>query len=81
MEHARISSLSGLMDSVGFQSYIYEDFAEATYNLFSTLGAGTFSASDDAVLLSTFNDPGVSDAIVTHFKVCPPRPLEASLTI
>jgi len=69
MEHARIASLNGLMESVGFQSYIYEDFAEATFDLFTTLSSGTISPSDDAPLVSTFNDPSISDSIVTHFKV------------
>ncbi|KAI5842311.1 peptidase C65 Otubain-domain-containing protein [Tricharina praecox] len=68
MEHARIASLSGLMESVGFQSYIYEDFAEATFSLFTTLNSGNISPSDDAPLVSTFNDPSISDSIVTHFK-------------
>lgn len=69
MEHARIASLNGLMESVGFQAYIYEDFAEATFNLFTTLSSSNISPSDDSPLVNTFNDPGISDSIVTHFKV------------
>jgi ubiquitin thioesterase protein OTUB1 len=67
MEHARITSLNGVMESVGFQSYIYEDFAEATFDLFSALGS--MIPSGEAQLLNTFNDAGLSDSIVTHFKV------------
>lgn len=65
MEHARITSLNGLMESVGYQSYVYEDFAEATFALFSTLQN---NPADEANLLDTFNDSGLSDCIITHFK-------------
>jgi hypothetical protein len=69
MEHARITSLNGLMDSVGIQSYIYEDMAEETFNVFRTLSSGTISLTNDSALVTIFNDPNVSDSIVTHFKV------------
>lgn len=66
MEHARFSSLNNLMESVGFQSYIFEDFAQATLDLFNSfIGA----PSDYDLLIDTFNNPAISDAIVTHFKV------------
>jgi hypothetical protein len=69
MEHARITSLNGLMESVGIQSYIYEDFAEATFALFNALGSIN---ADEAQLLNTLNDGSLSDSIVTHFKVDSP---------
>ncbi|KAF8536566.1 peptidase C65 Otubain-domain-containing protein [Trichophaea hybrida] len=68
MEHARIKSLNGLMESVGIQNYIYEDMAEETFNVFRTLSSGSISPADDSALVGIFNDPNVSDSIVTHFK-------------
>ena len=69
MEYARITSLNGLMEATGYRSYIYEDFAEATFELFTTLSSGAIAPNDDSALVKTFNDPDLSDSIVTHFKV------------
>lgn len=69
MEHARIKSLCGLMDSVGFHTYVYEDFAEETFSVLRALGSALGSPGDDAALVGSFNSQDVSDSIVTHFKV------------
>ncbi|KAL7268562.1 hypothetical protein RUND412_008812 [Rhizina undulata] len=70
MEHARIASLNNLMDAAGFRSYLYEDFIQATYNLFIKLQSTEVinAPYDDTELLAAFTQSGVSDAIITHFK-------------
>lgn len=66
MEHARLTSLNGLMDAAGFQTYIYEDYCAETFALFTALPA---LFDHDSDMLKTFNDPTISDAIITHLKV------------
>ncbi|KAI5806904.1 peptidase C65 Otubain-domain-containing protein [Geopyxis carbonaria] len=67
MQHARIKSLNGLMNAFGIQPYIYEDFADTTFDIFIALcGSAPYNHDD---LLKSFNDPGISDSIITHMKL------------
>ncbi|KAG0642934.1 peptidase C65 Otubain-domain-containing protein [Tuber brumale] len=70
MQYARIASLNGLMILAGLQPFIYEDFAEVTFEL---LGAINTSPTIDtpwdvSMIAERFNNPEISNAIITHFK-------------
>lgn len=71
MEYARITSLNNLMNIAGLESYIYEDFAEATFSLFGQISASPVidNPYDVSEVVNAFNDPDISNAIITHFKV------------
>lgn len=71
MEHARIKSLSGLMENAGLPTLVYEDFAGMTFEILSKLSTLT-----PDMLLEKFCNPEYSDAIVMHFKVGFPPPRE-----
>jgi ubiquitin thioesterase protein OTUB1 len=68
----RLQSMNNLLNGVGFVQDIYEDFAEQAFELLQTLAASVraMDGRADRILLETFNDYGISMAIVTYFKVC-----------
>lgn len=74
MEYARITSLNNLMNLAGLESYIYEDFAEATFSLFGQISSSPTidHPYDVSEVLNAFNNQDISNAIITHFKVRPP---------
>ncbi|KAF4541373.1 Peptidase C65 [Lasiodiplodia theobromae] len=65
-EQSRLRSLANLLNQIGLQADVYEDFADETLGLLRKL-ANT-SASDDAPLLDAFNDMMASMGIITHLK-------------
>lgn len=71
MEYARITSLNNLMNVAGLESYIYEDFADATFSLFGQISASPVidHPYDVSEVVNAFNNPDTSNAIITHFKV------------
>lgn len=71
MEYARVSSLNNLMNLAGLESYIYEDFAEATSSLFMQISGSPAidRPYDISPVVNAFNNPDISNAIITHFKV------------
>ncbi|KAI4088036.1 MAG: hypothetical protein LQ344_006351 [Seirophora lacunosa] len=66
---ARLTSLNNLLDSVGYQRDIYEDFAEETIQLLKHIASTTPNHDDGAALLSSFNDPNVCNGIIMHFRL------------
>ena len=72
-EEARIWSLNNLLNAAGFRQDIYMDFVEETINLLRLISESISSPYNQAhgshVLLEKFNDPGVSSAIITHFRL------------
>lgn len=71
MEYARITSLNNLMNVAGLEPYIYEDFADATFSLFGQISASPVidHPYDVSAVVNAFNNPDISNAIITHFKV------------
>lgn len=69
-ELVRIKSLSGMLDQVGHQEYLYEIFVDATEQVFSQIiQAIQDGVRDDSFLVDAFNNEYSSNAILTHFRV------------
>ncbi|KAH0534155.1 hypothetical protein FGG08_007246 [Glutinoglossum americanum] len=68
-ELTRLKSLNNLLNQAGFAEHLYEDFVQETLNLLSEIAYSLPTSSDDAGLLKAFNDPGISSAIITHFRL------------
>lgn len=68
-EETRLKSLNNLLNSLGFQEHLYEDFVESTLDLLRQISASIPVQDDDATLLAAFNDPEISNGIITHFRV------------
>lgn len=66
-EQSRLRSLGNLLNQIGFQQDMYEDFADETLGLLRKLS--TLPPSDEAPLLEAFNDMMSSMSIITHLKV------------
>jgi ubiquitin thioesterase protein OTUB1 len=71
-EETRLRSLRNLLNTIGFQEHLYEDFADECYDLLRRTGAAVPAVDDTAgaELLASFNDVSISMAIITYFKVC-----------
>jgi len=70
-EETRLRSLHNLLNTIGFQEDLYEDFADECFELLRKTAASVPAADDSAAasLLTSFNDVGLSMAIITYFKV------------
>jgi len=58
------------LNQVGFQEYLYEQFADDTFQLLQETAASIGLPDDGAPLLAAFNDDNRSKSIITYFKVC-----------
>ncbi|KAF2192580.1 cysteine proteinase [Zopfia rhizophila CBS 207.26] len=70
-EEARLQSMHNLLNTAGFPEHVYIDFVEECFGLLQKLAA-SLRALDGTVadtLLESFNDLGVSMAIITYFKL------------
>ncbi|KAI4196882.1 MAG: hypothetical protein LQ350_006251 [Teloschistes chrysophthalmus] len=66
-EVARLKSLNNLLDSVGYDRIIYEDFVDETLAMLQLIP--TLPTNDDGTaLLEALERPGVWDAIIAHFR-------------
>lgn len=70
-EETRLRSLHNLLNTIGFQEDLYEDFADECFELLRKTAASVPAADDSAAasLLTSFNDVGLSMAIITYFKL------------
>jgi ubiquitin thioesterase protein OTUB1 len=68
-EEARLRSLSNVLNSAGFQPYLYEDFADAVFTLIRSIADAINEGNGDEVLMNAFNDESVQNYVITHFKV------------
>ncbi|KAI9833326.1 MAG: hypothetical protein M1819_003721 [Sarea resinae] len=68
-EQARLKSLNNLLNNAGFQEYLYEDFVDETLQLLRETAATVPVTDDGEALLASFNDPNVSNAVITHFRL------------
>ncbi|KAF2489043.1 cysteine proteinase [Lophium mytilinum] len=70
-EETRLRSLRNLLNTIGFQEHLYEDFADECFDLLRRTGAAIPAVDDSAAaeLLASFNDVGISMAIITYFKL------------
>ncbi|KAL8731563.1 MAG: hypothetical protein Q9181_004265 [Wetmoreana brouardii] len=67
-EVARLKSLNNLLDTVGYRHDIYGDFVDETLQLLKQTATIISNHDDAAALLTNFTQPGVSDAIIMHFR-------------
>ena len=58
-----------MLETVGFQQGIYDEFADETFSLLEHFAAMLPNHDGGASLLATFNDLGTSSAITYHFRV------------
>ncbi|KAI4264453.1 MAG: hypothetical protein L6R42_000445 [Xanthoria sp. 1 TBL-2021] len=68
-EVARLTSLNNVLDSVGYPRDIYEDFTDETLQLLRGTAASLPVHDDGAALLASFNDSGICNAIIMHFRL------------
>lgn len=71
-ELERLQLLNALLIKAGYAEYLFEDFAESSFEVLRMLKkqvAESKNAPEDTSLVTVFNDQGESDAIITHFKV------------
>lgn len=69
-EEARLRSLSNVLNSAGYDPYLYEDFADELYTLVRNIANAILEGNNgDEVLMTAFNDDAVQNYIITHFKV------------
>ena len=66
-EMVRLKSLNNLLNAMGHNPTIYEDFVDETLNLLERT-----RVEGGAMLLPSFNDSGTAAAIITHFRVSLP---------
>ncbi|KAI9716142.1 MAG: hypothetical protein M1812_005570 [Candelaria pacifica] len=69
IEEARLKSLDNLLRSVGWEEHAYEGFVEETILLLKSIAASIPVTDGGAALLNSFNDPNISNAIITHFRL------------
>ncbi|OMP88751.1 Ubiquitin thioesterase OTUB1 [Diplodia seriata] len=65
-EQSRLRSLANLLNQIGLQADVYEDFADETLGLLGKLAKSP--TVDDRLLLEAFNDQMASLGIITHLK-------------
>ncbi|KAL8936521.1 MAG: hypothetical protein Q9211_004146 [Gyalolechia sp. 1 TL-2023] len=61
--------MNNLLNSVGYQQAIYEDFVEETKELLQQIANLQTNQEKDAALLAGFNDPSICSAIIMHFRL------------
>lgn len=69
-EEARLRSLANVLNAAGFEQYLYEDFADELFELMRRLATALDEGTGDEALLEAFNDEGVQNCVITHFRVC-----------
>ncbi|KAL9006669.1 MAG: hypothetical protein Q9188_000543 [Gyalolechia gomerana] len=61
--------MNNLLNRVGYQQAIYEDFVEETMHLLEQIANSPPNQDSDAALLASFNDSSVCSAIIMHFRL------------
>lgn len=79
-EETRLKSLDNILNQVGFQEYLYEQFAEETYELLRETAASIGLSDGGALLLAAFNDDNRSKSIITYFKAWQSAPARCPLS-
>jgi len=69
-EEARLRSLSNVLNSAGFEPYLYQDFADEVFDLIRSVANAIGEGKGEEVLMEAFNDESLQNYVITHFKVC-----------
>ncbi|KAK0253740.1 hypothetical protein LTS09_011318 [Friedmanniomyces endolithicus] len=67
-EETRLRSLSNVVNAAGFDSFIYEDFADEAFNLLREVANAMHTGNASEVLHNAFNDDMVQNYLITYFK-------------
>lgn len=67
-EETRLRSHRNLLNSVGFQEHLYEDFADTTFDLLRATSNALPTSDGGAALLASFNDDTTAMSIITYLK-------------
>ena len=78
-EIVRLKSLNNLLNAVGNDPMLYEDFVQETLDLLERTRVDLACVENEAMLLASFNDAGITSSIITHFRVS--RPFETNATL
>ncbi|KAF2785623.1 cysteine proteinase [Melanomma pulvis-pyrius CBS 109.77] len=70
-EEVRLASMHNLLNIAGFQPDVYIDWVDEAFDLLRKLAASVqvMDGAAPGILLDTFNDLGISLAIITYFKL------------
>ena len=68
-EIVRLKSMNNLLNLVGNDPMLYEDFVQETFDLLERTRADLPCVDGGAMLLASFNDVGITSSIITHFRV------------
>lgn len=68
-EISRLQGLNTLISAIGYEEDLYIDFVEQTLDLLEKIAKPASGQDVSQTLLEQFNDDGVSNAIITHFRV------------
>ena len=68
-EIVRLKSLNNLLNAVGNDPMLYEDFVQETFDLLERTRVDLPCVENEAMLLASFNDAGITSSIITHFRV------------
>lgn len=68
-EEARLRSLSNVLNAAGFDSMLYEDFADMLFDTMRKVAAGLQDGTAEDILFASFNDDEVQNYVITHFRV------------
>lgn len=70
-EIVRLKSMNNLLNAMGHDPEVYEDFVEDTLALLERTRVDMDMMKDnERMLLASFNDAGIAGGIITHFRVC-----------
>jgi ubiquitin thioesterase protein OTUB1 len=68
-EIRRLTSLNALISQAGYDEMTFTDFVECTIDLLQKTIDAILNGSGDEFLAESFNDEGMSSAIIMHFRV------------
>lgn len=77
-EEARLRSLSNVLNAAGYEPYLYEDFAEETFELLRNVRSAMQAGNVETALLDAFNNEYLQNNIITHLRVPFPRTIVTS---
>ncbi|TKA71516.1 hypothetical protein B0A55_06112 [Friedmanniomyces simplex] len=68
VEETRLRSLSNVLNAAGFDSFLYEDFADEALDLLRKVATAMHTGSASEVLHEAFNDDMVQNYVITYLK-------------
>ncbi|WPH01714.1 Hypothetical protein R9X50_00456600 [Acrodontium crateriforme] len=67
-EEARLRSLHNVVNNAGYSPYLYEDFADAVFDILRKLSVSLQIGNAEELLLESFNDETEQNYVITYFK-------------